>query len=291
MNYIRKLGIQALVFLLCTLAGITSLAGCSPVPETGNVSPSPLAVTSTLAPTPSPSPSATLPAPTPLPATATPVMVTAACSPLQGISLDELDAITSFKFNSPSAYSDAFHPAVDLAFFTYKDIPTMRGLPVQALLPGKVALVISDRFPYGNMILVETPLDMVQIPLQQSLALPTPIPQREMDLFSTCDRDHPLISWSTDSKSLYTLYAHLKDSPALSVGEMVSCGQVIGSVGISGNSVADHLHLEVRLGPAEARFTTFAALRPEASREEKYYYCIWNASGYFQAIDPSLFWK
>lgn len=291
MSPLNKGWIKKLVMVTCFVFAGVILAGCTTDTSTPVDSPSPLPVTDTPAPKPTPSPNPTQAAPTPIPVTATPVVVTAACSPLQGISLDELDAITSFKFNSPSAYSDAFHPAVDLAFFSYKDIPTMRGLPVQALLPGRVALVINDRFPYGNMVLIETPLDRLQLPLQQSLALPTPIPQHEMDLFSTCDKDHPLIEWSADSKSLYTLYAHLNDASTLIVGDAVDCGQVIGSVGISGNSVADHLHLEVRLGPSDARFTTFAALRPEASSEEKYNYCIWNSSGYFQAIDPARFWN
>ena len=44
---------------------------------------------------------------------------------------------------------------------------------------------------------------------------------------------------------LTTLYAHL-DSVAVSDGEVVAAGDVIGAVGSSGNSTGPHLHFEVR---------------------------------------------
>ncbi len=263
--------------------------------NTGCVKQSPVQVvpTETARPTftvtPSPVPTeVSLPPETPTPL---PTLVSSACSPLENIGFNELDGITSFEFNSPSAYSDAFHPGVDLAFFSFKEYTTMRGHPVQAVLPGKVVLVIDDRFPYGNSILIETPLELVGDGLREKLTLPTPIPQREIDLFSTCSKEMPAISWSGDMKSLYVLYAHLAEKPAFQMGETVACGETIGKVGISGNSIADHLHLEMRLGPSDAGFGTFAALRPEASAIEKYNYCIWNSSGYFQAVNPALIWQ
>ncbi len=46
---------------------------------------------------------------------------------------------------------------------------------------------------------------------------------------------------------LYTLYAHM-DSRAVSAGQTVKQGQVIGKVGTTGNSSGYHLHFEVRTG-------------------------------------------
>lgn len=47
---------------------------------------------------------------------------------------------------------------------------------------------------------------------------------------------------------LYTLYAHM-NSRSVSAGETVTQGQVIGTVGSTGNSSGPHLHFEVRTSP------------------------------------------
>lgn len=227
--------------------------------------------------------------------TSTTAILTSICSPLQDISLEDLHSITSQGFKSPSPFLDDGHPAVDLAFFTFEDLPSMLGHPVQAILPGKVVQVLDNRYPYGNMILIETSLELLPENILPMAAYPTPIPAENVAMFSPCTQD-PLysamtpIEMSTDTRSLYTLYSHLKDKPALKTGDLVACGQTIGAVGITGNSVAEHLHLEIRIGPAEARFNSLAMYQPDATTEERYNYCIWSTSGRFQPIDPALFW-
>lgn len=231
---------------------------------------------------------------TPLPTeTLTPTVepVSGACSPLGGIGLNELYAITSNPFNPGSAFSDTGHPAVDLAFFTFKNFSTMRGLPVQSLLPGKVVVVVSNRFPYGNMIMIETPLSSLSPDLLKVIPIPTPIPEENIELFSTCSKDMLPIDWSEGIKSIYILYSHLETKPEFKAGDLIACGQQIGAVGISGNSIAEHLHLEMRIGPSSARFGTISMYTEDATPEERYNYCIWSISGRFQAVDPSSFWK
>lgn len=49
---------------------------------------------------------------------------------------------------------------------------------------------------------------------------------------------------------LYTLYAHMKFSPAVSGGASVSQGQTLGQVGNTGASFGSHLHFETHMVPA-----------------------------------------
>ncbi len=222
--------------------------------------------------------------------------INAICSPLKGIELKDLHSITSQAYKAPSPFLDDGHPAVDLAFFTFEGLPSMLGHPVQAILPGKVAMVVDDRFPYGHMLLIETPMEMLPEGIFPPGVLPTPIPAENIALFDPCTqnplfKDLPPIRMDLQHQSVYSLYSHLKDKPAFDVGDLVSCGQTIGSVGITGNSVAEHLHLEIRIGPSSARFVTFAMYQPDATAEERYNYCIWSTSGRFQAIDPARLWE
>lgn len=273
---------------------ILSLAACTDQPPTTTPSPVEVFLSPTITYTTAPT-FTSAPKPTPT-LTPSPVPLNGACSPLGGIELDELYAITSNTFDAPSAFSDLGHPAVDLAFFTYKDFSTMLGLPVQSMLPGKVVQVGEDRFPFGNMILIETPLSRLSADFLKALPIPTPIPEESIEMWSTCDQDAAPIPWSDDSKSVYILYSHLESKPDFLIGETVACGQQIGAVGITGNSVAEHLHLEIRIGPSDAQFGTIAMYTNDVyteapTSEERYNYCIWTISGRFQAFDPASFWK
>jgi len=283
--------IISVVLIALALAGCTTPPVSTAAPESTFTLALP---TATITPTPSFTPQPTL---TP---TTTPISlissVTGICSPLSGIELGDLHSIISQGFKSPTAFQDDGHPAVDLAFFTFQGLPSMLGIPVQSILPGKVVMVIEDRFPYGSMILVETPLEWFSEGILPLNSVPTPIPAENIELFNPCESD-PLyesmaqVQMSTESRSLYVLYSHLLEEPAFEAGEMVSCGEIIGAVGLTGNTVAEHLHLEVRIGPSDARFNTFAMYQPDATVEERYNYCTWSTSGRFQPIDPTLFWE
>jgi hypothetical protein len=57
-------------------------------------------------------------------------------------------------------------------------------------------------------------------------------------------------------------------------------------VGDSGNALNPHLHLETRVGPAGARFSSLAHYDASASLEEMDNYCAWRVSGWFVLLDP-----
>jgi hypothetical protein len=285
-----------LTLVLPVLCLVALLAACAPAP-TPTISSSAVSSIVALTPTFTPSVTATptltqtiLPSPTVI---LTPV--TAIASPLHGIELSDLHTITSQEFSAPSVFMDDGHPAVDLAFFTFEDLPSMYGHPVQSVLPGKVVMVLEDRFPYGSMILIETPLEWLADELFPSSAIPTPIPDSNIEMFSPCANDPVYagmapVEMSSQSRSLYVLYSHLRDKPAYERGDWIAKGEVIGAVGLTGNTVAEHLHLEMRIGPSDAKFNSFAMYKPEATIEERYYYCSWSSSGRFQPIDPAQFW-
>lgn len=248
-----------------------------------------------MATTPAPTATATL-APTPT-ATQLP-LVSGGVSPLQGIENSELRLVTSnpFKFKYPyveASGSDYNHTGIDLAFFKFKDFTTVLGHPIQSVLPGKVVESLSDRWPYGNMILIETPLSRLSPEYLAALALPAPYPETEISAHSSCLPDPTRIAWSQTETSLYIVYAHMESPSSFKAGDEVNAGDVIGAVGHSGNAIvgAEHLHLEVRLGPSDAQFGTISDYKPDSTEEERYNYCIWALSEVFQPIDPTTLWS
>jgi hypothetical protein len=66
----------------------------------------------------------------------------------------------------------------------------------------------------------------------------------------------------------------------------------LGAIGYSGHSAEsiEHLHLEVRVGPANAKFGVISDYLSTSTEEERYNYCIWALSEIFLPINPSLFW-
>lgn len=275
-------------FYLCAvlLASCTTIAPASvpsPVPtdtaapeSTSTASPAP---SETAAPTP-------LPSVTPAPATPTPVF--AICSPLEGIALEELGQSDLFKnpFQQPRAGMDNGHHGVDFAYWTHGDRTTMLGLPIYSVLSGRVAGVIVDRPPYGNAVIVETPLENIPAGVLESLAIPSPAPTIVPAPNLVCPQD--TTDYAGAGRSLYLLYAHMNKAPELTVGQALGCGDTIGEVGTSGKSVNYHLHLEARAGPSGAVFPSMAHYETAATDAERSVYCTWRVSGLFAMFDPMI---
>lgn len=137
----------------------------------------------------------------------------------------------------------------------------MLGEEVQAVLSGDVASALEDHYPYGNMLMIETAVDKLPPELVTYLGIGT-------------------------GESLYTLYAHMNAPPLVKFGEQVQACQLVGEVGMSGNTDIPHLHLETRLGPAGAVFKSMRFYDTRATQEEMDNYVLWRTSGIFQHFDP-----
>ncbi len=200
----------------------------------------------------------------PLPSTVTPEIaaIQKLCSPLEYVDLLDTPRVVSDGYHPPPMGSDARHQGVDLAYYHWKNGGALEGTRIQAVLGGVVAAAVADTFPFGNLVIVETPVEM--LPLDQRAAF-------EID----------------EGKSLYLLYAHLgPNSPAVQLGERVESCATLGYAGKTGNTEATHLHLETRVGPSGARFSEFSAFRESDSNEAKANYRLWRTSGTFLHFDP-----
>ncbi len=204
-------------------------------------------------------------APTP---TATPRAATAGrtpfepCSPLKDIRRVDLTRLVSAPYAPPPPGSDARHQGVDFAFYNWKGHRQTAGTVVQAILPGRTAAALNGTFPYGNLVIIETPAEILPPDLSAQLDPPA-------------------------GYSLYHLYAHLEDdSMTVRLGDEVASCQALGAVGKSGNTLAAHLHLEIRIGPAGQSFPAMSAFTQEATLEEKQAYRLWRISWVFQHFDP-----
>ena len=266
---------------------IFSLAGCS-LTEQPNLQ-------SNQASTPEPAEKPTLtplPENTTIPPTPTPELIAQICSPLDGDEIEELSEIITQPFKQPRPGIDDgdAHHGVDFAYFRRKERLSIDGVPVQAAIQGTVATIINDRFPYGNAIIIETPLRMIDpslgfmslLPEQQ----PTVMPDPRMVHCQTGELDFPL---DYSEQSLYIVYAHFRDPVTLTVGEQVTCGQVIGFVGNTGDSSNPHLHFETRIGPSGARIESMAYYIADATPSERFNYCTWRVTNLFQLFEPMLF--
>lgn len=206
------------------------------------------------------------------------------CSPFPGATRADLIASISNPYNPPPPGSDDPHQGIDLA--VQQEGIALSGSPVLAVLSGSVAMVTADRFPYGYTLMVETPLEALPPDWMAAIHPPTPAPTRASNPALTCPAVTPEPPWNGARQSLYIVYAHLQEKAAFQSGDTIECSETIGRVGQSGNALNPHLHLEVRVGPAGARFSSMAHYDNTAQPEEMANYCIWRVSNVFQLIDP-----
>ena len=223
--------------------------------------------------------------PAPRPSTS-PTQAFQVCSPLQGIPIDQIAAAVTNPYHPPPPGSDDPHAGADISDLIPGSQIARPGMPIQAVLSGQVAMAQTGRFPFGSAILIETPLDQLPQGWVEGLHLPAPLTTPPPRSALTCPEGVLKPAWDTARRSLYVLYAHMQDAPEEKPGQKEACGQVIGKVGKSGNALNPHLHLEVRVGPAGARFTSIAHYDNSATLEEMAGYCAWSVGGLFQVIDP-----
>ena len=273
-----------LILLLYALL-LTACAPTAPTMEAPTATP--IALVTALLPT-----ETTIPAPTPTPAPETPtpsptqITLPRLCAPLQDLPLEGMEALISNPYHPPRPGYDDPHAGIDLAVRLPDSQVAVSGHPVQAAIAGQVAMVVQNRFPFGNALVIETPLDAFPADWWSAAEVPEPAPTLPPLSALTCPPGPELSIADPNRRSLYILYAHLQSPPALQMGDTVSCGQVIGTVGESGNALNPHLHFESRVAPSGLRLTGMSHYDAGANAEEMSSYCLWSVSGLFQLVDP-----
>lgn len=202
--------------------------------------------------------------------------------------MQELPDFISSPFEAPTRGYDNGHHGVDFAYYRHGGRVGMVGHPVQAVLAGRVAVVLDDRWPYGNAIIIETSLTSIPASWSGQMEIPTSAPTI---LPGTSPLTLPALTatpaWDeSGDRSLYLMYAHLNSPPLLLPGDFVGCGDIIGEVGNTGRSSNAHLHLELRVGPAELSLTSMQHYDNGSTDEEMYNYYVWRVSGLYQVFDP-----
>ncbi len=192
---------------------------------------------------------------------ASPTPVPTLCSPLAEHPLSELPEIVSDPYRPPPPGKEERHHGVDFSYYRRGERLSILGVGVQSIFSGRVAASIQESFPYGNVVIVETPLNALPADLAETLGIKI-------------------------GESVYSLYAHLGSSPLVALGDTVVACQGIGEVGKSGNAGVSHLHLEMRIGPAGRSFTSMAFYTTQATEEERANYLLWRISGIFRHFDP-----
>jgi murein DD-endopeptidase MepM/ murein hydrolase activator NlpD len=261
----HKLSIFLIAILLCMVlpACGTASPAATPAANPLAVSPSPdlpLVHTVPAAPftaTPSAAPTTTQPN-HPISTAVPPVVL---CAPLYEHTLTELPEIVSAPYNPPPMGSDARHQGVDFSYYRRGDRSSILGIGVKSVFAGRVAASIAGSFPYGNVVIVETPA--------------TDLPSEMVEQLGV-----------EGGESLYTLYAHMGAVPLVSLGDSVKVCQPLGEVGKSGNAGVPHLHLEMRVGPSNQQFASMAFYSTQTTQEERDNYMLWRMSGEFRHFDP-----
>ncbi len=210
-------------------------------------------------------------------------------SPLKNIEVGKLSEILSNPFSEPGPGQDDGHHGADFSFYRFGEFNSIEHQSIVAILPGVVSAVLNDRPPYGNAIIIETSWSMLSEAVQIIGGDPEFPQQISYTAYINCPILSPdsVVARTTD-KSLYVLYGHMESAAAYILGDEILPSQEIGRVGNSGMSGNPHLHLETRVGPAHATFSSMAHYDNRATIEEMANYCFWRVSNTFILIDPML---
>lgn len=128
--------------------------------------------------------------------------------------------------NSPREYRAGWHEGIDFA--------ADRGTPVRAAASGTVVRVDREFIDWD--------------PEQQAAALESALALGYTP-DETLDRIRGRQVWIDHGRRVVTRYAHLDSVTELFVGEAVTRGQVVGTVGSTGfEEGGPHLHFEIRVG-------------------------------------------
>jgi len=265
------------------------LSACQPQLVTRTVLPP----SATMEPTASLSPSQTT-SPTSQPSQTMPMPTSTirafqACSPLEEETLDTLSSILVNPLVIPPFGRDDGHHGLDFSYYRRGERESIQGIAVYAILSGTTALTLPDEIPYGNTIVIETPLSELPETLQENLkAIYQPVPE-DVLYQGECPEITPPVF--TGDLSVYHLYAHMEAPSTFRAGDSIECGAALGTVGNSGRSSNPHLHLETRLGPSNADLGDMAFYETVYTEQQRANYCLWRMSGYFQLFDPFLLFK
>lgn len=183
------------------------------------------------------------------------------CSPLAAHALEELPEIVSDPFNPPAPGKEERHHGVDFSYYRRGERLSIQGEEIQAVLAGRVAAALVDKFPYGNALIVETPASELPQSITEALGIAA-------------------------QESLYILFAHMESAEAFELGQGLQACQFVGRVGKSGNAGVPHLHMETRIGPPGTTFASMLFYSTRATTEERENYQLWRTSGVFRAFDP-----
>jgi len=208
------------------------------------------------------------------------------CVPLELETFESIKTIISKPLDIPTFGADTGHHGVDFSYFQRGDRDSIEGIEIYAILSGTVVVSLENDIPYGYTVLIETPLSDLPESLQETLmAGYLPVPEDPNYRLYCPDVRPPEL---TNDLSVYHLYAHMEIKPGFTPGDPITCGTKLGTVGNTGYSSNPHLHLETRLGPSGAAFTSMAHYEAAYTIEQLSTYCIWRMSGYYQLFDPFI---
>ena len=186
------------------------------------------------------------------------------CSPLAEFPRENLSKIISTAYSPPPLGWDDRHHGVDFVYHRLAGVDrTILGVGVQAVLSGWVAAAIEESFPYGNLVIIETPWKLLSPEMADELVI-------------------------NEDQSLYHLYAHLLETPVINIDQPVDACDLIGYVGASGNTEAPHLHFETRIGLSGGRFPVMNAFLEGVTEEERQNYNLWRTSKQYNHFNPMI---